>query len=291
MSAELGDGISGELSGELGAGLGGGRAALASLVARLDTDSELLEIFRAGYPGEGDALEMLTRRRDGLDLHEGMADLARAAYSRHETVAGERRAVAALARALDREASTGRALDAAIAAVELATRPPETPDVPEFRLRHGTRSAVTVALAVVLFAVAATATTYRPDSLAVFDTAPTAQNLGAPDARAAATRAVGYVEDVRLIGRAEGLDVFAFLDPQFGVCLSVVDANRAASGSCTKLSAFRERGLFVQVNRRSLTAGTDLSIFWGPVGTLRIYPYTLEEVFRGGLETRLPTRA
>jgi hypothetical protein len=144
---------------------------------------------------------------------------------------------------------------------------------------------------VALIAAASSASTHRPDSLAVFDTAPTRQDEGTFDARAAATRVAGSVEDVRLIARVEGLDVFAFLDSRFGVCLSVVDANRAASGSCARMADFRERGVFLEVNQRSLKSGTNLSIFWGPVGTVRVYPQPVEEVFREGLETRFPSLA
>jgi hypothetical protein len=170
-------------------------------------------------------------------------------------------------------------------------QPPEIPDVPEFTVRPGTRAAVAVALVVSLFGAVSSATSDRPDSLAVFDSAPTSQDQGAPDARAAATRIAGTLEDVRFIGKVEGLDVFAFLDSQFGVCLSVVDANRAASGSCARMVDFRERGVFLEVNQRSLKSGTNLSIFWGPVGTVRVYPQPVEEVFREGLETRFPSLA
>jgi len=275
------------MSGEPGSGF----VDRASLIARLEADSELLDVFRSAYSAEGDALEMLTRERDGLAFHEGLASLERAAYSRHESLADEQQALAALTRAIDREHGTSRALDAAIAAVELATQPSEIPDVPEFTLRQGTRAAVTVALAVALLAAATGTTTYRPDSLAVFDSAPTSQDQGSPDARAAATRVAGSVEDVRFIGQVEGLDVFVFLDSQFGVCLSVVDANRAASGSCARPTDFRERGVFLEVSPRSLKPGTDLSIFWGPVGTVRVYPQPVEDVFREGLETRFPSQA
>ena len=270
---------------------GDGRVDPSSLVTRLDADPELLDVFRSAYSGEGDALDMLTRRRDGVSFHDGISQLSRAAFSRHESLADERRAVAALSHALHREENTGRALDAAIAAAERSIQPPEIPDVPGFAVRRGTRTAVAVALAVALIAAASSATTYRPDSLAVFDSAPTSQNQGAPDARAAATRVTGSVEDVRLIGQVDGLDVFAFLDSQFGVCLSAVDTNRQASGSCAQMTDFRERGVFLEVSRKELTSGTVVSIFWGPVGTVRVYPQPVEDVFREGLETRFPSLA
>ncbi len=267
-----------------------GLVETAELLEQLRVDVELRERFRELFRGDGDPLDLLERREAGVELVDGLYELKLAAYSRHANPADEARAAAALVAARERAAELSRELDAALATISEPPPPPPQPTAPKYRLPRGVRPLVAAATVVTLLtAVGLTvrAPTEPPiDSLVVFNRPPTAVELPSNAwAAAAAQRVPGTVADVRLLGAAEQIDIYAYRDPQYGVCLATVDPGLVTSGACATPSEFRASGVFLEVSHNSGSAGKYLSVFWGPTGGVRSYPMPASAVFSAGLES------
>ena len=271
-----------------------GLVRTTELLEQLRADAELRERLRAVFRGDADPLDLLERREAGVDLVDGIYELKLAAYSRHENPADEALAAAALLAAHEHAQALSRELDAALATISEPPSPPPQVTTPRYRLPRGTRPLVAAATIVTL--LAAVSITARPpaeppiNSLVVFNRPPTSVELPSNAwAAAAAHRVPGTTSDVRWLGASEGIDIYAYRDPQYGVCLATVDPGLVTSGACATPSEFRASGVFLEVSQNSGSGGQYLSVFWGPTGGVRSYPMPASAVFSAGLES--PRRA
>jgi len=267
-----------------------GLVGTTELLEQLRADAELRERFCDLFQGDADPLDLLARHEAGVDLVDGLHELTLAAYSRHATPADEARAGAALLAAQERQAALSRELDAAIAIIAAPILPPRPVVVPRYRLPRGARPALAVAIVAALVAAVVTTPSAPADSLAIFQR-PTSEveRITNPYALAAAKRVPGGVNEVRWLGAAEGIDIYAYQDSQYGVCLASVDPGLVTAGACASTKEFETHGVFLEVRRNSGSGAQFLSIFWGPTGDVRTYPMMAEAVYQAGLER--PRRA
>ena len=262
-----------------------GLVGTTELLEQLRVDAELRERFRELFRGDADPLDLLERREAGVDLVDGLYELKLAAYSRHDNPADEARAGAALLKAQEREAALSRELDAALATITAPIAPPAPVVVPRFRVPRGSRPLLALAIVAALITAVVTAPTAPADSLAIFHR-PTSEveRISNPYALAAAKRVPGGIKDVRWLGAAEQIDIYAYQDSQYGICLATVDSGLVTSGACATRSDFDRDGVFLEVRHNSGSGAQYLSIFWGPTGNARTYPMTAEAVYQAGLE-------
>jgi hypothetical protein len=264
------------------------------LLEELRADAELRERFRAEFRSEfcrdADPIELLERREAGVGLVDGLYELKLAAYSRHAHPTDEARAGAALLVALEREAALSTELDAALATIATPTPAPAPVVMPRFRVSRGARLMLAGATVAAVLAAVGTTASAPADSLAVFRRPATeVERLSNPWASAAANRVPGGVNEVRWLGAAEGIDIYAYQDARYGVCLASVDPGLVTAGACASTKEFGADGVFLEVRKNSGSGSQYLSIFWGPTGNVRAYPKPAEAVYGAGLER--PRRA
>jgi hypothetical protein len=259
------------------------------LLEQLRVDAVLRERFREVFRGEVDPLDLLERRDAGVDLVDGLYELKLEAYSRHEHPADEARAHAALLAAQERQSALSDELDAALATIAAPIPPPTPVVVPKYRAPRATRVALAFAIVAALITAVVTTPSAPADSLAIFQR-PTSEveRISNPYALAAAKRVPGGIKDVRWLGAAEQIDIYAYQDSQYGICLATVDSGLVTSGACASRSDFDTDGVFLEVRHNSGSGAQYLSIFWGPTGDARTYPMTAEAVYRAGLERPRP---
>jgi hypothetical protein len=262
-----------------------GLVGTTELLEQLRVDAELRERFREAFRGDADPVDLLTRREAGVELVDGLYELKLAAYSRHENPADEARDGAALLVAQEREVALSEELDVAIAIVSAPIVAPPPVVVPTYRFARGWRPALVLAIVATLVTAVVTTPSAPADSLAIFQR-PTSEveRITNPYALAAAKRVPGGVNEVRWLGAAEQIDIYAYQDEQYGICLATVDAGLVTSGACASLNYFETDGVFLEVRHNSGSGAQYLSIFWGPTGDVRTYPMTAEAVYRAGLE-------
>lgn len=204
----------------------------------------------------------------------GLAELQRRAYARDSTP--EQRAAAEAALAVLRGRGGTR------------FEPPH----PTLWLRPRRLWILGIVVAAVLGGAIVAGAQHPPSSLLIFERPQNSRDLQAPTWLPVTSyhNRIGDRPDlssVRWLTSVDEWDVYVYLTATDGVCLRTA-SGLSGGGRCTSLAEFERYGIVHSFARRPVADTDYISIFWGPTGEPRVYDEVPEELYRTGVEKRIP---
>jgi hypothetical protein len=133
---------------------------------------------------------------------------------------------------------------------------------------------------------------HPPSSLLLFERTQDSRDLEAPTWLPVTSyhNRVGDRPDLsslRWLTSVDEWEVYVYLTETDGLCLRTA-SGLSGGGKCTSLEAFERYGIVYSFATRPVADPDYISIFWGPTGAPRVYDQVPEELYRAGVEGRIP---
>ncbi len=197
-------------------------------------------------------------------------------------------------RAYARDSSAEERASAQAELVALRGRMPPTFDPPRATLwpRPHRLWILGIVVAVLLGGAIIAGAQHPPSSLLIFERAQSQRDLTAPTWLPVTSyhNRVGDHPDlssVRWLTSVDEWEVYVYLTETDGLCLRTA-SGLSGGGTCTSLAAFERYGIVYSFATRPVADPDYISIFWGPTGAPRVYDRVPEELYRAGIEDRVP---